>query len=412
MFLTFTPLFLPPMSDPRIPSLLQPIAARALRFLARDPVAGRVTFRFDDGAAVTSDSGRPGPDAEIRIHSLIAIKKLFVGGYLGLAEGYLAGDWSTPSLSNIFAFGTANAQSLHRNLAGASGSRLINGFLHFLRRNTKTGSRQNIAYHYDLGNAFYKEWLDPSMTYSSACFDGPGQPLQDAQHGKYRRIIEALDIRPHHHVLEVGCGWGGFAEVAARETGASVTGITISEEQFAYAKARMDRGGLTDQVDIKFSDYRDMKGTFDRIVSIEMLEAVGERYWPDYFRMLADRLSAGGKAMVQVITVPDERFHRYRKSVDFIQRYIFPGGMLLSPGIIREQAERAGLLLADAQTFGQSYARTLDQWRERFLSRWPEIAEQGFDERFKRMWDYYLASTAEGFRAGVTDVGQYELVKP
>jgi cyclopropane-fatty-acyl-phospholipid synthase len=262
-----------------------------------------------------------------------------------------------------------------------------------------------------LGNDFYETWLDPSMTYSSGLFETDTVPLEQAQDAKYRRIVDRLGIKPHHRVLEIGCGWGGFAEFAARETGARITAVTISREQHAYAVDRIARAGLQNRVEIKLMDYRALSGQYDRVVSIEMLEAVGEAYWPDYFRVLNRSLVPDGSAMVQVITVPDDRFAYYRSESDFIQRHIFPGGMLLSPAEMARHSGAAGLGVEDAFYFGRSYGVTLDRWYDRFNERWADIEKMGFDERFRRLWTYYLTYTAAGFFEGTIDVGQFLLTK-
>lgn len=388
------------------------IVRALLQRLTQGCQAGRVTVRFADGRVVRCGGDGAGPQAIIEIHRLRALRRLLAGGFLGLAEGYMAGDWSTPSLGDVLDFGAANAAALNRTLTGGRWHRATHALMHFARRNSRTGSRRNIARHYDLGNDFYAAWLDPGMTYSAALFEAPGQTLDQAQAAKNRRILDVLALGPGDHILEIGCGWGGFAEFAAREAGAKVTAITISKAQHDYARARIGAAGLGEHVDVRLADYRDVTGRFDRVVSIEMLEAVGEAYWPRFFATVSARLRPGGSALLQAITVPDQRFSGYRKTVDFIQKYIFPGGMLPCPGIIRAEAARAGLAHAGDFCFGASYARTLDHWRTGFHGRWPAIAVQGFDRRFKRMWDYYLASTAAGFRAGIIDVGQYHLVKP
>ena len=385
---------------------------RVVRSLTRSLSRGRISFVLADGYEIVCDSGSDGPEAVMKIHSSSALRRMVSGGYMGLGEGYLAGEWSTPSLPDLFAFGLANQGQLDLNLSGGLVIRLANSVLHFLRRNSRYGSRKNIADHYDLGNDFFACWLDPSMTYSSALFqDVKEDALMGAQLNKYRRIVQELDIKPNHHVLEIGCGWGGFVEYAARETGAWMTAITISQGQHDYAVKRTNAAGLGDRVKIQLKDYRDIQGKYDRIVSIEMLEAVGETYWPRYFQSVSNCLVKGGQALIQVITVPDDDFEEYRSSVDFIQRYIFPGGMLISADKFRGCAEKAGLELNGQFMFGKSYATTLGFWREAFLCSWNEIETLGFDERFKRLWEYYLAYTAAGFKAGAIDVGQFCLIK-
>ncbi len=396
---------------PVVSWIIHSVCQFLLERLMRDLDAGRIRFVFPDGREIECLGVQRGPNADLKFHSYAGIFRLAFGGYTGLGEGYLAADWSTTSLRNLFQFGITNQDSLRKRLAGAAPVLLLRKFLRFTERNTQTGSKRNIAYHYDLGNAFYENWLDPSMTYSSALFEPGVKDLQDAQQAKYRRIVDQLDILPHHRVLEIGCGWGGFAEFAARETGASITAITISQEQFDYATRRIANAGLQGRVQIELIDYRKVSGEFDRVVSIEMLEAVGEAYWPDYFRVVSNSLKKDGRGMIQVITVPDERFENYRKKTDFIQRYIFPGGMLISPGEMAKQASETGLTIADAYFFGRSYGHTLDLWHDRFSERWTQIENQGFDDRFRRLWEYYLNYTSAGFHAGTISVGQFLLTK-
>jgi cyclopropane-fatty-acyl-phospholipid synthase len=277
---------------------------------------------------------------------------------------------------------------------------------HLLKANSKSGSRRNIAFHYDLGNDFYRLWLDRSMTYSSAIYENPEQSLEDAQQAKQQRILELLTLNGGERVLEIGCGWGSLAAGLARH-GARVTAVTLSAQQLAGAQAFIAAESSADRVELRLQDYREVEGSFDRIVSIEMLEAVGEEYWPAYFTTLRARLRAGGKAVLQVITIREDGFERYRKSTDFIQRYIFPGGLLPSKAVIAEQAVRAGFSLTSVASFGDSYAITLVEWRRRFLSAWPEIEQLGFGPSFRRLWEYYLSYCEAGFRIGAIDVGLY-----
>ena len=302
-----------------------------------------------------------------------------------------------------------NEKAYEEHFYGRSWFRWLARARHLFRPNSRRGSRRNILAHYDLGNAFYQSWLDPSMTYSSARFDKPGTSLEAAQAAKYASLAEKLSLRPDHHVLEVGCGWGGFAEFAARDVGAKVTAITISDEQHAFAAERIQKAGLGEKVDIRLQDYRDVEGRFDRIASIEMFEAVGEPYWPVYFDKLAGMMQPGGVIGLQIITIADRYFEAYRRSADFIQRHIFPGGMLPSPSVLQRQIERAGLQKLTETTFGLDYARTLAAWNQRFQDAWPDLLQLGFDHRFKRLWHYYLAYCEAGFKAGWTDVCQVGL---
>lgn len=352
------------------------------------------------------DPQRTGVQAEIRLHSLKPLRRLLSGGMIGWAEGYLNGEWDSPDICALVQWAAANERELRQFVRGQLLVRTLNRLQHLLRRNSRRGSRRNIAYHYDLGNAFYCQWLDPSMTYSSALFHGE-ESLHEAQLNKYRAIARMLDLQPGQRVLEVGCGWGGFAELAAREFGVQVTGITLSREQLQYAQKRIDRSGLADVCQFSLTDYRDIGGEFDHVVSIEMFEAVGEAHWPDYFAMLQRCLAPGGKALLQVISIDESRFDSYRLNPDFIQRYIFPGGMLPSPSALRLAAEHGGFELLQEQRFGLDYAHTLAHWREAFCQAWPEIRNLGFDERFRRMWLYYLGYCEGGFRANTIDVGFY-----
>jgi cyclopropane-fatty-acyl-phospholipid synthase len=387
------------------------ISAYLLSRLTLGLEAGSIMFIMPDGRELHCRGQREGADAVMRFHSYAGIFRLCFGGYIGLGEGYVAGDWSTPSLRTVFQFGLANQESLEKRLSGKVAVRLLSKVLRIVHSNSMSGSRRNIAYHYDLGNAFYERWLDPSMTYSSGIFGTETTLLEEAQAAKYRRIVESLNIESHHRILEIGCGWGGFAEFVARETGASVTAITVSQEQYDYTVNRIARAGLQDQVDIQLKDYRALSGQYDRVVSIEMLEAVGETYWPGYFRIVNESLTEDGQAIIQVITVADERFDYYRSESDFVQRHIFPGGMLLSPGEMDRQSQAAGMVVKDAFFFGSSYGCTLDHWYDRFSGNWSHIETLGFDDRFCRLWSYYLNYTAAGFHAGTIDVGQFLLTK-
>ena len=328
------------------------------------------------------------------------VRRVLTSGDIGLAEGYIAGEWETPDLARLLAVLADNFERLDRFADGSSLARALNWVVHRLGRlNTRRGSKKNIIAHYDLGNAFYKRWLDPSMTYSSALWTAPDQTLEAAQHAKYAALAASIDLKPEHTVLEIGCGWGGFAEYAAREIGCRVTAVTISPEQHRFATERMARAGLSEQVDIRLTDYRDVEGTFDRVVSIEMFEAVGERWWPTFFKVVRDRLSPGGRIGLQIITIRDDLFDHYRSRVDFIQRYVFPGGLLPSEARLREEIEGAGLTLREPRRFGQDYARTLRLWADRYRN-----GASGMDEAFDRQWLFYLAYCEAGFATGRTNI--------
>jgi len=283
---------------------------------------------------------------------------------------------------------------------------------HWMNRNTKDQAKKNISYHYDLGNDFYGLWLDESMTYSSALFKTGQESLEKAQEAKYASMVDQMGAQPGDHVLEIGCGWGGFAEYAASQRGLIVTCLTISEEQLNYAKERIEKAGLSDMVTFKLQDYRDETGHYDGIVSIEMFEAVGEKYWPAYFETVRERLKPGRKATLQIITLTEDRFQTYRKGVDFIQKYIFPGGMLPSPTALQQEVAKAGLDFVRSVEFGESYSQTLRRWHETFNARWSEVQKIGFDERFRRMWNFYLTSCAAAFHRGNCDVTQITIQRP
>lgn len=371
---------------------------------------GRLDLIAPDGLARTFDSRFPGPHAMLRLSDWAVFEDVLKRGDIGFGEAYMAGRWDTPDLAELLTLVAHNYLALERAIYGRWWGWVADRLRHLMRSNRRGQARRNIRAHYDLGNTFYKLWLDDSMTYSSGMFGGDvARPLESAQLAKYDRICETLDIRPGASVLEIGCGWGGFAEHAARSRACRVEGLTLSREQRAYAQGRIEAADLSDLVTIQLKDYRDVRGQFDHVVSIEMFEAVGERYWSRYFEVIRDRLRPGGTALVQAIVIADDRFHRYRRGTDFIQQYIFPGGMLASQEIFRDQAARKGLLIGTPFLFGLDYAATLRHWRHRFNRRVGELNQLGFDERFIRMWNFYLAYCEAGFRAGAIDVMQVEL---
>jgi cyclopropane-fatty-acyl-phospholipid synthase len=372
---------------------------------------GRLTFVLPSGREVPVMGEKPGPDARLIVNDFRFLSRVLSAGDIGFGEGFMAGEWDTPDLSALLEAFTVNLDRLRTLLEGSAVYRLINAMAHALRRNSRAGSKRNILAHYDLGNAFYSRWLDPSMTYSSAWYERPGQTLSDAQRNKYASLARQIDLGPDNHVLEIGCGWGGFAEFAAGEIGAKVTGITISPAQFDFARKRLFEAGLADRAEIRLADYRDVTGQFDRVASIEMFEAVGEEYWPTYFGKIHDVLAPGGRAGLQIITIRDELFAQYRKRADFIQKYVFPGGMLPSETRLKEETARAGLEWRDIVHFGQNYADTLAEWARRFESAWDDIRGLGFDERFRRLWRFYLGYCEAGFRTERTNVVQLSLTK-
>jgi cyclopropane-fatty-acyl-phospholipid synthase len=372
---------------------------------------GRLIFVLPSGREVRITGEAPGLEARLIVNDFRFVSRVLSAGDIGFGEGFMAGEWDTPDLAALLEAFTINLDRIMELLEGRFFYRFINLLAHALNRNSRAGSKRNILAHYDLGNAFYSRWLDPSMTYSSARFERPGQPLSEAQRNKYASLARQIGLAPGHHVLEIGCGWGGFAEFAAGEVGARVTGITISPAQYEFARRRLFEKGLAERADIRLVDYRDVEGQFDRVASIEMFEAVGEEYWPAYFGKIWDVLSPGGRAGLQIITIRDELFAHYRSRADFIQKYIFPGGMLPSERRLKEETARAGLEWRDIVRFGQNYADTLAEWAGRFEAAWDEIKGMGFDERFRRLWRFYLGYCEAGFRTERTNVVQLSLAK-
>jgi cyclopropane-fatty-acyl-phospholipid synthase len=381
----------------------------ALNIARQNWLWGTLIFVPPSGREICIRGAEPGPEARLLIHDYRSIRRVMTAGAVGFAEGYIAGEWDTPDLSAVLESASLNFDRLRQLVDGNPLVRGMNFVKHLLNRNSRAGSRRNIHAHYDLGNAFYARWLDPTMSYSSARYAHPDQPLDQAQRNKYATLARAMALEPSHHVLEVGCGWGGFAEFAAGEIGARVTGVTISREQYDFAKKRMFDQGLAEKADIQLIDYRDIRGRFDRVASIEMFEAVGERYWPTYFQKLREVLRPGGRAGLQIITIRDELFDDYRRHADFIQKYVFPGGMLGSEKRLREETDRAGLEWHEINRFGQDYAHTLQEWASRFEAAWSGIRNLGFDERFHRLWRFYLRYCEAGFRSARTDVVQLSL---
>lgn len=374
---------------------------------------GWLTIRLPSGRTYVIAGDDPGCETKIHamwnLSSYRGLRRILRSKSVGFAEGYIAGDWTTTDLTRIVEVMARNMDALEAKIAHWPVVRLFNRLQHLMRRNTKRGSRRNIAYHYDLGNDFYSLWLDKSLTYSSAIFDENHISLETAQVNKYRRLAEALKLQPHHRVLEIGCGWGGFAEFAAQTYGCHVTGITLSKEQLVFAKDRIEAAELEHRVELRLQDYRDVSEKYDRIVSIEMFEAVGEKNWPTFFSQVRDCLSESGMAALQIINIADDRFEDYRRDADFIQKYIFPGGMLPSSQILDEQIKAANLVVKSRIFFGASYARTLGLWCDAFLENWPAIEKLGYSTEFKRMWEYYLCYCKVGFQLGTIDVGHYIL---
>ena len=387
-----------------------PRNARALLGLLEKISHGRLEIRLPDGGLWSCGDG--GSSVTLVIASWSVFDHILERGDVGFAEAWIDGEWETSDLTGLLTLLANNREALANAVYGQWPSLLAARLRHFFNANTRSGSRRNIMAHYDLGNDFYSRWLDPTMSYSSALYSGDAhRSLELAQRAKYLRILRRLNSRPGQRVLEIGCGWGGFAEIAAREAGVDVVGVTLSPAQLDYARQRIERAGLAGQVRLELCDYRDLPGEkFDHIVSIEMFEAVGERWWPSYFKTIKRMLAPEGRALVQSITIRDELFARYRRGTDFIQQHVFPGGMLPSPSAFSRQAAKAGLTVRDVFAFGADYSRTLAAWSQHFEAQWPTIAAQGFDQRFLRLWRFYLAYSQAGFNSGCTDVMQFELV--
>jgi cyclopropane-fatty-acyl-phospholipid synthase len=374
---------------------------------------GRIDFVLPDGRVFRAEGAGPGPVAELHIHNADLFARLIREGDLGFCEAYLDDWWSTPDLQAFMDLvHDVGNEDLYDGFPGQGLVRFFERVRFWLQRNHKAQAKKNISYHYDLGNDFYGLWLDDSMTYSSAIFETGQESHEAAQRAKYASILDQMGAMPGDHLLEIGCGWGGFAEYAAGERDMRVTGLTISKEQLKYAQERIEKAGLSDKVQFKLQDYRDETGSYDGIASIEMFEAVGEKYWPAYFETVRERLKPGRNATLQIITVQDRRWHIYKRGVDFIQKYIFPGGMLPAPSVLRDQVRRAGLHVEKSIEFGQSYNISLRRWHETFNAKWDQIAELGFDDRFRRMWNFYLTSCASTFDSATCDVTQITIKRP
>lgn len=403
-------LTLPGTSSNSIDTSRFPPSARIVLKLLNRIQNGVLLLRFPDGQ--TARFGQSGKTVELHINDWHMIAQSLKSGDIGFAESYIAGQWHSHDLPGLIELFARNRDGLEAVIYGNWLGKLFYLFKHALNRNSRTGSRRNIHAHYDIGNTFYRLWLDPSMTYSSALFQGREQSLHEGQRAKYARLLHEVlpDSNSSAQILEIGCGWGGFAELAAH-AGHRVHGITLSTEQLDYAQQRLMQAGLDHQARFSLTDYRDTTGEYEAVVSIEMFEAVGEAYWASYFRTVAQRLKPGGRAAIQTITIADKLFSTYRRSTDFIQQYIFPGGMLPSPSAFVREAQRAGLKVVNTLSFGLDYATTLALWRKAFHQTLSEVRGQGFDERFIRTWDFYLAYCEAGFASQNTDVLQFTLVK-
>ena len=398
----------------QLPALnVAPAAARAVFRLLEKIEHGTLELQLPDGSLARMGNGEA-PRAGIRLHNWAVCAAALKSGDIGVAETYIRGDWTSPDLAALLRLFLVNREHIDKMIYGSWWGALLYRVKHAFNRNSRSGSKRNIHAHYDLGNAFYQRWLDETMNYSSAWFDGDrARPLAEAQHAKVRRALDEVGLQAGQRVLEIGCGWGAVAEAAARDRQAHLTGVTLSTEQLAWAQDRVSRHGVAERADLRLQDYRDIADApFDAVISIEMFEAVGRDYWPSYFETVARCLKPGGRACVQSITIRDDLFERYAKSTDFIQQYIFPGGMLPSPSEFRRAAERAGLVVERRFAFGPDYAETLRRWRERFLAEEREVLRLGFDTAFMRTWEFYLAYCEAAFDEGTTDVMQFTLRKP
>ena len=400
---TATSFELPPAAPP---------AARAVFRLLRELRVGSLDVQLPDGSQAHFGQ-RDGPRAAIRLLDWRTCSAALKSGDIGFAEAYIDGHWTTPDLVALLELFIANRDAIERVIYGSWWGSLAYRLKHLLHRNSRRGSRQNIHAHYDIGNRFYRLWLDESMNYSSALFDGDlSRSTTAAQHAKVQRALHEVALQPGQRLLEIGCGWGAVAEAAAT-LGAQVTGVTLSDEQLAFARQRLQQRGLAARADLRVQDYRDITDPpFDAIVSIEMFEAVGREYWEGYFQQVRQLLKPGGQACIQTITIRDDLFQRYLRSTDFIQQYIFPGGLLPSVSAFRAQARQAGLEVVAERAFGTDYAETLRRWRMQFLSHEGEVHKLGFDTRFMRIWEFYLAYCQAAFATGNTDVVQFTLRRP
>jgi cyclopropane-fatty-acyl-phospholipid synthase len=392
-----------------------PAAARSLLRLLKSLRVGTLDLQMPDGSQARFGQSHPdGPQAAIRLLDWSVCSAALKSGDIGFAEAFIDGRWTSPDLVALLTLFLANREALESVIFGSWWGRLYFRARHLLNRNSRRGSRKNIHAHYDIGNPFYRLWLDETMNYSSALFEGDlTRPMAQAQRVKVRRALNEVQLQPGQRLLEIGCGWGALAEAAAGEFGASVVGVTLSDEQLAFGRERMVRHELADRVDLRLQDYRDIHdGPFDAIASIEMFEAVGRAYWGDYFRTLREHLKPGGRACIQSITIRDELFERYVRSTDFIQQYIFPGGLLPSISAFHAEAQRAGLEVVNQLAFGTDYAETLRRWRHDFLARDGQVRRLGFDTRFMRIWEFYLAYCEAAFATGNTNVVQFTLRRP
>ena len=383
--------------------MINKIFKKYLLNIGQKIIIGQLIITLPDNESLKF-SGKGDLKSNLKLNSYMPLIRTILSGHVGFAESYLKGEWTSSDLESLLEIMVTNLPEAFN--AKSKAHLLYNRIIHFFRENTKYRAKKNIQYHYDLGNDFYKLWLDKTMTYSSAIFKGEKEDLQEAQENKYQTLIDNLNIKPHHKVLEIGCGWGGFAEYAAKNVGGSIKGITISPNQLKFAKNRIKQSKLEDKVSLELCDYRDLKGKYDRVVSIEMIEAVGEKYWNNYFRKIRDVLKKDGIAGIQVILMNNKNYKKYSKSVDFIQKYVFPGGMLPSQDKLNENYIEAGLIEVNSYSFGKSYAKTLSIWHKEFLNSVTSIKKLGFDIKLERIFRYYFSYCKAGFNTEKIDVAQ------
>ncbi|TDM06070.1 MAG: SAM-dependent methyltransferase [Ideonella sp. MAG2] len=394
-----------------LPTRIPPAAKQVLRLLQRLSI-GTLDLQGPDGEQWHFGSGAEDqPRAALRLADWSVCSAVLKSGDVGFGEAYIDGQWSTPDLAALLRLFLANREALETALYGSWWGSLLHRVRHLLRRNSKAGSRRNIHAHYDLGNPFYRLWLDETMNYSSAWFQGDHtRPMAEAQTAKMQRALDECRLQPGQRVLEIGCGWGAVAELATQSPGVHLTGVTLSTEQLAFAQARLAASSHGERADLRLQDYRDIpEQDFDAVVSIEMFEAVGREYWPQFFETVRSKLKVGGKACIQTITIRDDLFERYVRGTDFIQQYIFPGGLLPCPKAFREAAQKAGLKVVNELSFGPDYAETLRRWRHDFLAQEAPLLQMGYDARFQRLWEFYLAYCEAAFDAGSTSVMQFTL---
>jgi len=372
---------------------------------------GKLNVKFPSGSEIEYNSNNEGLNADIKLNNYNLFYKLLKKGSVGFAESYMDGDFASKDLSKLLQFAHQNELSYLKQKKARWLSNIYIKIIHYLNQNTKTGSQRNISRHYDLGNNFYKHWLDESMTYSSALFKDKNDDLLKAQINKYICIAEPLQLNDNSKLLEIGCGWGGFSTFVAKKYGTKVKAITISKEQFEFASKKISKEGLNEKISLEMKDYRDVKEKFTNIVSIEMFEAVGKEYWQQFFEKIKNNLFKNGLAALQIITINEIKAAYYQSNPDFIQQYIFPGGVLPSKKQLKEIAYLKGLEFSEYRSFSNSYVKTLKEWNEKFQNSWIEISEQGYSDRFKRMWEYYFSYCQAGFTSGTTDVSQFIIKK-